>query len=91
MVRAGGDVQVKGWENDRVLAESSGIWGLQIKRKKSGIEVQIGGNGQVLVPFGSSVKIYAGKKRHASEDVQGTVSIVAGWDARIARSNVLRC
>ncbi len=88
VIRAGGDVQVKGWENDQVLAESSGIWGLQIKRKKSVIEVQIGGNGQVLVPFGSSVKIYAGKNGGV-ENVQGTIHVIAGRDACITESNVL--
>ncbi|RPJ41569.1 MAG: hypothetical protein EHM21_13285 [Chloroflexi bacterium] len=89
VIRSGGDVLVKGWENDQVLAESSGNWGLEVKRKKGQIEVQIGGNGQVLVPFGSSVKVYAGRSGMV-ENVQGTVSIVAGWDAHVVQSNVLR-
>jgi hypothetical protein len=88
VIRAGLDVVVKGWENDRVLAESSGNWGLQIKRKKERIEVQVGGNGQVLVPFGSSVKVYAGKNASV-EDVQGTVSVVGGWDVRVERCGML--
>ena len=47
VIRAGGDVTVKGQESDRVLAETSSAWGLQVRRKKDTLEVQIGGSGQV--------------------------------------------
>lgn len=88
IIRAGGDVIVKGYDSDRVLAETSGNWGLQVKRKKGAVEVQIGGNGQVLVPLGSSVKVYAGKNAQVHA-VEGTISAVAGRDLRIVEGNVL--
>jgi hypothetical protein len=88
VIRSGADVLVKGWDSDRILAESSGVWGLQVKRKKGAIEVQIGGSGQVLVPYDSRVTIYAGKSSEVQE-IQGTVRVIAGWDVRIAQSNVL--
>ena len=88
VIHAGGDVLVKGWDSERVLAESSGIWGLQIKRKNGVIEVQIGGSGQALVPFDSSVKVYSGKSSEIQE-IRGVVSAVAGLDVRISQSNVL--
>jgi hypothetical protein len=88
IIRSGGDVVVKGYDSDQVLAESSGIWGLQLKRKKNAIEVQIGGNGQVLVPFDSSVVVYAGRNAEI-QSIEGTISAVAGHDLNILNSNVL--
>jgi hypothetical protein len=46
------------------------------------IEVQVGGDGRVRVPFGSTVKVYAGADALVS-DVRGTVSIYAGRDVRV--------
>ncbi len=88
VIRSGADVLVKGWDSDRVLAETSSFWGLQVKRKKGAVEVQIGGSGQVLVPFASQVTVYAGKSGEI-QGVQGTVSIIAGWDARFVQCNLL--
>jgi hypothetical protein len=88
IIRSGANVTVKGWDNDRVLAESSGIWGLQVKRVKEWIEVQIGGSGQVLIPQGSSIKVYSGKSAEV-EAVNGTLVVVAGLDLRISEGNIL--
>jgi hypothetical protein len=88
VIRSGGDVEVKGWEGDRVLAESRGIWGLQVKRTKVAIEVQIGGSCQVLVPHGSYIQVYSGKSSKIQE-CQGTLSVVAGQDILITQSGVL--
>lgn len=43
------------------------------------IEVQIGGNGEVLIPFESNLKIYAGKDIHV-QGMQGQVDAYAGWN-----------
>jgi hypothetical protein len=77
IVRAGADVTVKGWEGDRILADASDPWGLQIKHRNEAIEVNVGGNGQVLVPFESSVTVYAGKSAQV-EGIQGVVSAYSG-------------
>jgi hypothetical protein len=88
IIRSGTNVTVKGWDSDRILAESSGIWGLQIKRIKNAIEVQIGGSGQVLIPHESSIKVYSGKSAEV-EAVNGTLVVVAGLDLRISEGNIL--
>lgn len=88
IIRSGGDVTVKGYDSDRVLADASGLWGLQLKRKKGAIEIQIGGNGQVLVPFGSRVTVYAGKSAEI-QSIQGSVSAVTGLNLTTRDCNVL--
>lgn len=88
VIRTGGDAVIKGWDSDRVVAESSSIWSLQVKRKDGKIEVQLGGSGQVLVPVGSSIGVYAGKSAEI-QSVQGTISVFAGLDARIQEGNLL--
>lgn len=89
IIRAGRDVTVKGYDSDRVLAGTSGNWGLQLKRKRRAIEVQIGGNGQVLVPFGSSVTVYSGRNAEI-QAIGGTVSAVSGLDLNIVECNILQ-
>ncbi len=88
-IRSGGDITVKGYDSDRVLAGTSGNWGLQLKRKKHAIEVQIGGNGQVLVPFGSSVTVYSGRSAEI-QSIRGNVSAVSGLDLNIIDCNILQ-
>lgn len=51
------------------------------------IEVQFGGSGEVLVPVGSNLKVYAGKDIHV-QDVQGQVDGYAGL--RLRFQNVYR-
>lgn len=46
------------------------------------IEVQIGGSGKVHVPRSSNVKVYTGKNAEV-QDIQGSVTIYAGLDARV--------
>ena len=43
------------------------------------IEVQIGGSGEVLVPFESNLKVYAGKDIHVHE-IKGQVDAYSGLD-----------
>ncbi|NLG96141.1 MAG: hypothetical protein GX491_02155 [Chloroflexi bacterium] len=88
VIRTGGDAVVKAWDSDRVLAESSSIWGLQVRRKEGKIEVQLGGSGQVFVPAGSNIGVYAGKSAEI-QSVQGTISAFAGLDVRIHEGNLL--
>ena len=33
VVRAGGDVHIQGWDNDRVLADTDSRWGLKVERR----------------------------------------------------------
>lgn len=35
IVRAGGDVQVEGWDDDRVLASTESRWGLKVERRSA--------------------------------------------------------
>jgi len=88
VIRSGGDVVVKGWDSDRLLAESGGRWGLQLKRKRDAIEVQLGASGQVLAPFDSNIKVYAGKSAEI-EAINGTISAFAGRELHIIRGHVL--
>lgn len=75
VIKAGGSVTVKGGEGDRVTAQTSGIWGLKLVRKGEGIEVHLGGNSEVFVPFASNLRVYAGK----DIDVQGIRGQVDGY------------
>jgi hypothetical protein len=57
------------------------------KRKKKdepddAIQVQIGGDATVRVPYGSTVKIYAGRSVDA-HNLRGRVSVYAGHDVRL--------
>ena len=49
------------------------------------IEVQIGGSGNVLVPFASNVKVYAGKDIDV-KDIRGQVDAYAGLDLTVQNS-----
>ncbi len=75
VIKAGVSVTVKGQEGDLVTAEGKGIWGLKIERKKDTIGIQLGGSGEVFVPLGSNLKVYAGK----DIDVQGIKGQVDGY------------
>ncbi|MBI5838852.1 MAG: hypothetical protein HZB19_02005 [Chloroflexi bacterium] len=46
------------------------------------LEVQIGGSGEVLVPFGSNVKVYAGKDIDA-RNIKGQVDAYAGFELNL--------
>jgi len=48
------------------------------------IEVQIGGSGQVSVPAGASLKVYAGRDIQVS-GVSGQVDAYAGWDMALLK------
>ena len=52
------------------------------------IEVQLGGDGRVQVPRGSSVRVYAGHGV-ALRDVSGRVSVYCGRDARLRGAGTL--
>jgi hypothetical protein len=109
IIKVGGSVTVKGYESDRVTAETSDMWGLTVERRSEAevgraraamdeqvlfdiriklpnvtkkaseevIEVQMGGSGEVLVPFESNLKVYAGKNIDV-RDVKGQVDAYSG-------------
>ncbi len=51
-------------------------------------EVQIGGDGEVRVPLGSNVKVYAGRSVEV-RDIQGSVAVYAAREARIRNVRTL--
>lgn len=82
IVRAGGTVQVQGRAIDQVVAESLDRWGMQVRRRGATIEVSIGRSGELQVPAGSSVTVYAGQSV-GLRDVGGAVAVYAGGEARL--------
>ena len=77
VIKAGASVSVKGYHDDRVLAETEDRWGLIVERKGEYIKVQLGSNGEVSVPRSSNVKIYAGKSIDA-QGLKGQIDAYAG-------------
>ena len=107
IIKAGGSVNVKGHESDRLLAETKGMGSLAVERRSESeigraraaigehvlfdvrlklpgfkgseevIEVQMGGNGEVLVPVESNLKVYAGKDIDV-QGIQGQVDAYSG-------------
>ena len=77
VIKAGASVSVKGYNDDRVLAETEDRWGLKAERKGDYITVQLGSNGEVSVPLSSNMKIYAGKNIDA-QSLKGQVDAYAG-------------
>lgn len=115
IVKGGQDVQVEGWDEERVLASTEHKWGLKIERSSESalghvrarakvgdhvlfdlstdllkskkkempgdaIQVKVGGDAIVRVPFASTVKIYAGHSAQV-RDIRGDVTVYAGRDA----------
>ena len=78
IVKVGASVKVMGRDGDLVTAETNGRWGLKVERKKGSIEVQMGGSGQVFVPSGSNLKVYAGNDIEV-QDIQGQVDAYSGF------------
>lgn len=111
IIKAGASVTVKGWEEDRVQAETDNNWGLQMELRSAAelgraraaigdhvlfdihlkmpnltgkesaedvIDIQLGGSGEVLLPFGSTLKIYAGRDID-TQGVTGQVDAYAGF------------
>jgi len=114
IVRVGAHVQVEGWDEERVFANTASRWGLKVERRGAAeigrararvgeralfdvhldaigrgnkdvpaevTEVKIGSSGQVYVPRGSQVTVYAGKDVEV-RDVQGGVTIYAGGNVQ---------
>ncbi len=123
IVKVGMNVQVEGWDDERVLASTEHKWGLKIerrsesalghvrarakvgdrvffdlstdllKRKKKGepddaIQVHIGGDAVVRVPYGSTVKVYAGRSVEV-RDIRGGVTAYAGRDVLLRNVHTL--
>ncbi|MGB8643870.1 MAG: hypothetical protein WCF84_01410 [Anaerolineae bacterium] len=117
IIRAGMDVQVEGWDDERVLASTEHKRGLKVERRSESvlghlrarakvgdrvifdvstdllkrnksdvpddaIQVQAAGDTAVRVPYGSTVKIYAGRSIQA-RDIRGSVTAYAAHDARL--------
>lgn len=80
VIRAGGEVQVAGWDGDRLEAATEGRWGLQLKQRRGTTEVQIGGSGVVRLPFGSAVTVYSGKSADI-RGIRGSLTVYAGGGA----------
>ncbi len=77
IIKSGLDVTVKGIDGDQISVVTGKLMGLKIERKKDEIEVKIGGSGEVSVPRGADVKIYAGKNI-TLEGLDGTADGYAG-------------
>jgi len=77
VVHAGINVIVRGWEGEQISAETRDRWGLKIEHKEDTIQVNLGGSGEVRVPLGSSLKVYAGKDIEV-HDIHGEVTAIAG-------------
>jgi len=119
IIKTTGSVTVKGHENDRVIAETTGRWGLGIERRSEAqiararaaigehvlfdlslkkpdlsekkapldvIEVQLSGNGEVWVPFGSNLKIYTGKDIDV-QGIEGVVDAFSGFGLNLQAVN----
>jgi len=84
IIKAGGSVTVKGVEGERVSAQSESRWGLKVEVKKKTIEVQIGGSGEVSVPFAADLKVYAGKNLSV-QDIRGRVDAFSGFKLALQR------
>lgn len=117
IVKAGGSITVRCVEGERVSAESTDRWGLQLEKSKGKekqiararaavgdhvlfdlrfkmpnpeaktlpdevIEIQLGGSGEVLVPFGANVKLYAGRDVDV-QGLQGYVDAYTGGKLRL--------
>jgi len=78
VIKAGGSVTVQGTDGDRVSAQSKSLWGLSVTRKKNSVQVQLGGSGEVVVPFAADLKVYAGKDILV-QDIQGRVDAFSGF------------
>jgi hypothetical protein len=123
IVRASMDVQVEGWDDERVLANTEHKRGLKIerrsesavghlrarakvgdrvlfdvetdllKRKKKdapddAIQVSVGGDATVRVPYSSTVKVYGGRGVEV-RDIRGSVTVYAGRDVRVRNVHML--
>jgi len=81
-IRAGGDVRVEGWDRDQVSASTENRWGLKLEQHDEAGEVNIGFSGEVMLPFDSHIKVYAGKSVNA-RNIQGSLAVYAGWKVHI--------
>lgn len=77
IIRAGGAVQIEGQASERVLASTEHRAGMKVERHGTMIEIHIGGSGEVSVPLGSSLKVYAGQSA-AVRQIGGSVTLYAG-------------
>jgi hypothetical protein len=82
IIKSGASVIVEGWEGDQVALETGAPGGLKLERSNDVIEVQIGSDGRVHVPLGSSVKVYAGANAEVSK-IKGSVTVIAGGRVRV--------
>jgi hypothetical protein len=115
------DVQVEGWDEERVLANTPSRWGLKVEQRGASeigrararvgervlfdvhldaigrrdkdatgevTEVKMGSSGQVYVPRGSQVTVYAGKEVEV-RNLQGSVTVYAGGDVRTRNIHTL--
>ncbi|MFZ0545687.1 MAG: hypothetical protein WAM60_09640 [Candidatus Promineifilaceae bacterium] len=122
IIRVGGSVTVKGYDSDRVTAETEKMSGLRVEKRsesevararaavgdfvlfdlrfklprfqekstdEDAVEVKMGGGGEVLVPFKSNVKVYAGKDIEV-ENVFGQVDAYSGGKLCIEGVHFLR-
>lgn len=80
VIRAGSEVEVAGWDSDRLEAVTESRLGLNVGRRRGVFDVQIGGGGVVRLPFGSAVTIYSGKSTTARQ-VYGNLTVYAGAGA----------
>ena len=85
-----GHLRARAKVGDRVLFDVSTDL---LKRKKKDepddvIQVQVGGDAVVRVPYGSTVKVYAGRSVEA-RDIRGAVTVYAGRDVLLRNVHAL--
>lgn len=88
IVRTNGDIIIKGWDDERVVAETEPQQVAQLKRRAGGIEIQLSRDGLVLVPYNSQVELYCGGSA-VIEQIAGPVSAVTSHDLRLRQVQAL--
>lgn len=88
IVRTGGNIQVEGWDEQRVLVEADNQWGLKIQHKQGAIEVNFGGDGTLHIPVGSNLKVYSNREARITH-ITGVVTIYAGSDVLVEDVNAI--
>ena len=90
IVRAGGDVSVQGWDNDRVLADTDSRWGLKVERRSESeiarIRARVGDHTLLDVrvdPLGRLKKNVRGEATDVQIGGSGKVSVPLGSTVKV--------
>ena len=88
VVKVGHSVHVIGWDADRVQVKANSHSGMKLERRGDEVEARLGHSGEVFVPFGSTIKVYAGHTLEVDK-IRGSVSAVGGHDVFLREINLL--